>query len=58
MYLMIFFSELKVDNVEELHRLTRDLLRMPILFRVKVEHTRTDHYVVMKVRKKWRGIYI
>ncbi|CAG2193128.1 unnamed protein product [Mytilus edulis] len=46
--------ELKVDNVEELHRLTRDLLRMPILFRVKVEHTRTDHYVVMKVRKKWR----
>jgi hypothetical protein len=35
--------------------LTTDLLRMPIFFRVKVVHRKTEHYVVMKVRKKWTG---
>ncbi|XP_060076787.1 uncharacterized protein LOC132556396 [Ylistrum balloti] len=47
-------SELTVKNVEELHRLTNDLLSMPILFHIKVEHQRTDNYVVVKVRKKWK----
>lgn len=45
--------ELKVNNIEELHRVTNDLLSMPILFHIKVQHERTDHYVVVKVRKKW-----
>ncbi|KAK3102161.1 hypothetical protein FSP39_009240 [Pinctada imbricata] len=48
-------SEIKVTTVEDLHRVTNDLLTMPILFRTKVEHTRTDHYVVMKVRRKWKN---
>ncbi|OWF48566.1 uncharacterized protein LOC110452914 [Mizuhopecten yessoensis] len=47
-------SELTVKNIEELHRLTNDLLNMPILFHIKVEHQRTDNYVVVRVRKKWK----
>ncbi|XP_069110434.1 uncharacterized protein [Argopecten irradians] len=48
-------SELTVKSVEELHRLTNDLLNMPILFHIKVEHQRTDHYVAVRVRKMWKN---
>ncbi|XP_033762617.1 uncharacterized protein LOC117344075 [Pecten maximus] len=36
-------SKLKVKNIEELHRLTNDLLNMPILFHVKVEHAHKEY---------------
>lgn len=43
----------KVTNVDELHMLTRDLLRMPILFRVNVRHQKRQEYVVMSVTRTW-----
>ncbi|XP_022333691.2 uncharacterized protein LOC111130756 [Crassostrea virginica] len=47
-------SEFKVENMEELQRVRNELLTKPILFHIKVEHNKTEHYVVMKVRKVWR----
>lgn len=46
-------TDLIVNNIEELHRVTNDLLSMPILFKLKVEHTRTDAGIVT-IKRKWR----
>lgn len=51
------YSEFKVENMEELQRVRNELLTKPILFHIKVEHNKTEHYVVMKVRKVWRGLF-
>ncbi|XP_062589594.1 uncharacterized protein LOC134251224 [Saccostrea cucullata] len=47
-------SEFKVDSLEELQRVRNDLLTMPILFHIKVEHQKTENYAVIKIRKKWK----
>lgn len=46
--------EFKVESIEELERLRNDLLTKPILFHVKLQHHKTEHYVVMKVHKTWK----
>lgn len=46
--------EFKVESIAELERLRNDLLTKPILFHVKLQHHKTEHYVVMKVHKTWK----
>lgn len=53
--LLLNYREFKVESIEELERLRNDLLTKPILFHVKLQHHKTEHYVVMKVHKTWKG---
>ncbi|XP_062575885.1 uncharacterized protein LOC134237750 [Saccostrea cucullata] len=43
--------EYKVENLEELEQVKRDLLNKLILFRVEVENVRENNYVLVNVRK-------
>nr|XP_034309505.1 uncharacterized protein LOC105329109 isoform X2 [Crassostrea gigas] len=47
--------EFKVESIEELERLSNDLLTKPILFHVKLQHQKAEYYGVMEVHKTWKG---
>lgn len=44
-----------MNNIEELERLRDEMLTKPILFHVKLEHHKTEHYLVVRVHKTWKG---
>ncbi|XP_052682668.1 uncharacterized protein LOC128163180 [Crassostrea angulata] len=52
-----YFLEFKVNNIEELERLRDEMLTKPILFHVKLEHHKTEHYLVVRVHKTWKAEY-
>uniref|UniRef100_K1R9E1 Uncharacterized protein n=1 Tax=Magallana gigas TaxID=29159 RepID=K1R9E1_MAGGI len=51
-----YSREFKVNNIEELERLRDEMLTKPILFHVKLEHHKTEHYLVVRVHKTWKGV--